>query len=64
MIAALERAGFYVKRISSSHHYMVHKDDPTRRTTVSMHPGDLPRRDVQDILKQTKLSRDEFVKLL
>ena len=64
MLSALERAGFVVRRTKGSHHYLVHKDDPTRRTTVAMHPGDLSVRDTRDILKQSKLSRDEFLKLL
>jgi predicted RNA binding protein YcfA (HicA-like mRNA interferase family) len=64
MPAALGRAGFETKRIKGSHHYLVHKDHPTRRTTVAMHPGDLPARDARDIMKQAKISRDEFVKLL
>jgi predicted RNA binding protein YcfA (HicA-like mRNA interferase family) len=64
MLAALDRAGFETSRIKGSHHYLVHKNDPTRRTTVAMHPGDLPVRDVRDILKQSKISRDEFIKLL
>jgi predicted RNA binding protein YcfA (HicA-like mRNA interferase family) len=64
MLAALGRAGFETRRIKGSHHYLVHKDDPTRRTTVAMHSGDLPVRDVRDILKQSKISRDEFLKLL
>jgi len=64
MLAALQRAGFITKRIKGSHHYLVHNSDPTRRTTVAVHSGDLPPRDVQDILKQAKISRDEFLKLL
>jgi predicted RNA binding protein YcfA (HicA-like mRNA interferase family) len=64
MLAVLARAEFETKRIKGSHHYLVHKDDPTRRTTVAMHSGDLPARDVRDILKQAKISRDEFLKLL
>jgi len=64
MLAALGRAGFETRRIKGSHHYLVHKDDPTRRTTVAVHSGDLPARDVRDILKQSKISRDEFLKLL
>jgi predicted RNA binding protein YcfA (HicA-like mRNA interferase family) len=31
---------------------------------VAVHSGDLPTRDVQDILKQTRISREEFLKLL
>ncbi len=64
MLAALGRAGFETKRIKGSHHYLVHKDDPTRRTTVAMHSGDVPTRDVRDILKQAKISRNEFLELL
>jgi len=47
-----------------SHHYRVHASDPSRRTTVAVHPGDLPERDVRDILKQSRISREEFLKLL
>ena len=64
MLAALSRAGFVTRRVKGSHHYLVHKDDPTRRTTVAVHSGDLPPRDVQDILKQTRISRVEFLRLL
>ena len=63
MLAVLERAGFEIRRSSSAHHYLVHWSDPTRRTTVSVHPGDLPMRNLRDILKQAKLSRDDFLKL-
>lgn len=42
LLAALARAGFETKRIKGSHHYLVHKDDASRRTTVAMHSGDLP----------------------
>lgn len=59
MLAALQRAGFTTKRIKGSHHYLVHASDPSRRTTVAVHSGDLPPRNVQDMLKQAKLSRDE-----
>jgi len=64
MLAARHRAGFITRRVKGSHHYLVHQRDPTRRTTVAVHSGDLPPRDVQDILKQAKLSRDEFLQLL
>jgi predicted RNA binding protein YcfA (HicA-like mRNA interferase family) len=64
MIAALRRAGFVVRRVKGSHHFLEHKDDPRRWATVAVHPGDLPPRDVPDILKQAKLSRDEFLRLL
>jgi predicted RNA binding protein YcfA (HicA-like mRNA interferase family) len=64
MLAALHRAGFITKCIKGSHHYLVHGDDLSRRTTVPVHTGDLQSRNVQDILKQARLSREEFLKLL
>jgi predicted RNA binding protein YcfA (HicA-like mRNA interferase family) len=64
MLAALQRAGFVTKRVKGSHHYLVHQTDPSRRTTVAVHSGDLPARNLQDMLKQAKISRDEFLKLL
>src|SRR5258708_30193204 len=50
-----------VPRIKGSHHYLLHKDDATPRTTVAMHSGDLPTRDVCDIFKQANISREEFL---
>ncbi len=64
MIAALQRAGFVVRRVKGSHHFLEHEADPSRWATVAVHPGDLPPRDVRDILKQAKISRDEFLQLL
>jgi predicted RNA binding protein YcfA (HicA-like mRNA interferase family) len=60
MLAALTRAGFETRRIKGRHHYLVHRDDPSRPTTIAMHSGDLPRRDVRDILKQAGISRVGF----
>ena len=64
MLAVLQRAGFVTVRIKGSHRYLIHRSDPSRRTTVAVHSGDLPPRDVQDILKQARLAREEFLKLL
>jgi predicted RNA binding protein YcfA (HicA-like mRNA interferase family) len=64
MLAVLDRAGFETRRIKGSHHYLVQRNDPTRRTTVAMHSGDLPPRDVRDILKQAKISRKDFLEML
>ena len=61
---ALQRADFVVAWTKGSHHFMVHRDDPTRWATVAMHANDLSARDVHDILKQAKISRNEFLKLL
>src|SRR5438045_7441015 len=64
MIAALQRAGFVISGTKGGHYYLEHRDDPTRWTTVSVHPGDLRGGTVRAILKQTGLSREEFLKLL
>jgi predicted RNA binding protein YcfA (HicA-like mRNA interferase family) len=64
MLSALQKAGFFIVRSKGSHHYLKHRNDPGRRTTVAVHPGDLPVRDLMEILKQAKLSREEFLKLL
>ena len=64
MIAALQRAGFLIERIRGSHHFLRHRDDPIRRTVVALHVGDVPQGTLRDILKQAKISREEFLKLL
>jgi predicted RNA binding protein YcfA (HicA-like mRNA interferase family) len=57
MLSALERAGFVVRRTKGSHHYLVHKDDPTRRTTVAMHPGDLSAFETLETFSSSRSSR-------
>lgn len=64
MIAALQRAGFVIRRTKGSHHFLRHRDDPTRETVVALHSGDLPQGTLSEILKQARLSRDEFLALL
>jgi predicted RNA binding protein YcfA (HicA-like mRNA interferase family) len=65
VIRALEKAGFVVVRSAGSHHRLVHRDDPTRATTVPVHKGrDLPRPFLHAILKQARLTPDEFRALL
>jgi predicted RNA binding protein YcfA (HicA-like mRNA interferase family) len=64
ILAALKRAGFVTIRSKGSHQFLQHRDDPSRRTVIAVHSGDIPPGTVADILKQTKISRDEFLKLL
>jgi predicted RNA binding protein YcfA (HicA-like mRNA interferase family) len=64
MLSALQRAGFVVVRVKGSHHFLRHKDDPSRETVIALHPGDLPAGTVRAILKQAKLSKKEFASLL
>ena len=66
VIRAREKAGFTVVRSAGSHHRLVHRDDPTRATTVPVHKGrDLPgcRASGCDS-KQARLTPDEFRTLL
>jgi predicted RNA binding protein YcfA (HicA-like mRNA interferase family) len=64
MIAVLKRAGFEVRRVKGSHHFLRHRDDPTRETVVALHTGDLPQGTLLQILEQARLSREEFLQLL
>ena len=65
VIRALERGGFVVVRSAGSHHRLVHRDDPSRATTVAVHKGrDLPRPMLHAILKQARLSPEAFLALL
>jgi predicted RNA binding protein YcfA (HicA-like mRNA interferase family) len=57
----LRRAGFVEVRQSGSHKVLRHSDG--RQTYVAMHPGTLPTGTFRKILKQAKLSEEEFRKL-
>ena len=61
-IAALERAGFTVRRQVGSH-IVMRRDDPFAQTVVPDHRT-LDRGTLRAILRQAGLSVDEFVKLL
>lgn len=64
IMRALEKEGFVIIRQRGSHVRLVNPDDPTRYATVAMHGGDVPRKDLASILRQSKLSVEEFLKLL
>ena len=64
VIAALERAGFEVIRTKGSHYFLRHRDDPNRQTVVPVHRNDLPTGTLRAILRQTHLSRAQFLDLL
>jgi predicted RNA binding protein YcfA (HicA-like mRNA interferase family) len=51
VLAALLRSGFIVDRIKGSHHFLIHRDDPRRRTEVAIHASDIPHGTLRDILK-------------
>ncbi len=63
VVAALKRAGFDENRQKGSHLYLVHPQTK-RRTSVAIHPRDLPRHTLKDIIRQAGLTEEEFRKLL
>ena len=64
IIIVLERLGFKHRKLkATSHRRYVHPDG--RRTTIPIHPGqDIVRGLLRKILKDIKLSPEEFKKLL
>jgi predicted RNA binding protein YcfA (HicA-like mRNA interferase family) len=60
---ALERAGFYLDRVSGSHH---HYRYPDRRgtVTVALHGGTIKRKTISSIIKQAGMTVEEFLALL
>jgi predicted RNA binding protein YcfA (HicA-like mRNA interferase family) len=63
ILRALLRAGFIENRTKGSHVDLIHPIT-RRRTTVAMHPKDLSRALVKEILKQSGLSEEELHELL
>ena len=63
-VKVLKKAGFVFKRQAGSHARFVHMFDPNRYATVSMHPGDLSRENLASILRQAKMTVQEFISLL
>ncbi|MGH7223990.1 MAG: type II toxin-antitoxin system HicA family toxin [Gemmataceae bacterium] len=61
---ALERAGFYVHHVTGSHARLFHRTKPNLRVTVPIHNRDLPIPTLKNIIRQSGLSLDEFLRLL
>ena len=61
VLAKLLRAGFAEKRQSGSHKILRHPDG--RQTYVSMHTGDIPNGTFRSILRQARLTEEEFNEL-
>ena len=65
VLAALQRAGFYVHHQTGSHARLFHISRADIRVTVPIHNKDLPPTFVRGrILRQADLSEEEFLKLL
>jgi predicted RNA binding protein YcfA (HicA-like mRNA interferase family) len=62
-MTALERAGFVLVRVKGGHHFYRHPSDPTRQTVVPYHSKDLPPGTLHAILKQARITPEEFHKL-
>ncbi len=63
VVAALERCGFTIIRITGGH-YQLFNERTRRHTTVPYHNRDLPRGTVAAIIQQAGVRRDEFLSLL
>jgi len=64
IVRALRKAGFQIIRQRGSHVHLRHSSDSTRYATVPYHPKDISRKDLASILKQARLSGEEFLELL
>lgn len=63
MVRALGKTGFVVIRIKGSHHFLQNPDG--RATVVPVHAGETVGPGLlSKILRDTELSRDEFIELL
>lgn len=58
VLAKLRKAGFEIKRQSGSHVVLRHPDG--RQTYVAMHTKDVPLGTLKSILRQARLSMEEF----
>ena len=63
ILRALQRRGFLQVHQRGSHRYLSHPITG-RITCVPIHPGDLGRRLVREIIKQAGLTESEFRSLL
>ena len=64
LIAVLLKAGFRIVRQTGSHVILRHSYDVTRHTVVPFHNKDIPRFLLTRILKQAKITVQQFLKLL
>jgi predicted RNA binding protein YcfA (HicA-like mRNA interferase family) len=64
VMRALKRAGFYIHHTSGSHYYLKHPKDPAILVSVPFKVRDIKRGTLHSILRQAKLSREEFLRLL
>ena len=63
VIRKLRRAGFVFDREAKGSHEIWRNPETRARTIVPHHPSDLPEDIVRKIVRQAKMSVDEFLKL-
>ena len=59
----LRRAGFAFDRQARGSHEIWWNSETRARTTVPNHPGDLPEGTVRAIIRQARITTDEFLEL-
>ena len=64
VLAALQRAGFFVHHQAGSHATLKHSRDPRLRVTVPVHARDLQRGTLMAIIRQAGMTPDEFARYL
>ena len=63
VVAALEKAGFEVRRQTGSHAIM-YKSGIHYPISIPQHPRDLPKGTLRAIIRQAGLTVDQFISLL
>lgn len=58
VLAKLQRGGFVIRRQSGSHVVLRHPDG--RQTYVAVHAADVPTGTFRSILKQSRLTEEQF----
>lgn len=61
---ALLRAGFYLRRVTGSHHQYKRRDRPELLVVVPFHRGTVPRGLLRKIIKDAGLTVEQFFNLL
>ncbi|OGJ65698.1 hypothetical protein A3A67_00815 [Candidatus Peribacteria bacterium RIFCSPLOWO2_01_FULL_51_18] len=63
LIRVLESVGFFQRRKTDGSH-LVLKHEDGRRTVVPVHSKDIPQGTLLAILKDSKISKEDFLRLL
>ena len=64
VVRVLQRAGFVFHHQRGSHAYYHHAGDRTQWVTVPIHPGTLKPGTLHSIIRQSGLTRQQFIDLL